>query len=135
MLQHAVEYRAYIAQCWAEALVRYREGTLLPYPNPALMEEIRRAQENAMEDDWREGAVEEYLMTLKPGSFICNRQVIDYLYPNESEQTKQKMSREVGQILNNSKLLKKTDERPYLPAPYGRQRVWIVLDPCAQEGE
>ena len=128
---HEAEYRAYILQCWAEGLARLREGTLPPYPNPELMEEFRRAQENAMEDDWREGAVDAYLRTLHPGTFICNRMVIDHLFPNESEQTKQKMSREIGQILSRSALLVKTDERRYLPAPYGRQRGWLVVDPCA----
>ena len=81
-----------------------------------------------MEDDWREGAADAYLRTLDSGTFICNRMVVDHLFPNESEQTKQKMSREIGQILSRSPLLIKTDERRYLPPPYGRQRGWLVAD-------
>jgi hypothetical protein len=71
-----------------------------------------------------------------PGDPVCIKQICNYLKSIDSTIDRKELnSREIGQILNNSKLLKKTDERPYLPAPYGRQRVWIVLDPCAQEGE
>ena len=136
LFAHEKEYRALIAQCYAEGLVRYREGTLLPYPNPALIEEFRRAQENAMEDDWRPGAIDEFVRKQVPGDPVCIKQICNYLKSIDSTIDRKELnSREIGQILNNSKLLKKTDERPYLPAPYGRQRVWIVLDPCAQEGE
>ena len=122
------ECRSYIAQCWAEALYRYRQDALPPFADPSLSEAFSRMQENAMEDDWREGAADAYLRTLDPGTFICNRMVVDHLFPNESEQTKQKMSREIGQILSRSPLLIKTDERRYLPPPYGRQRGWLVAD-------
>lgn len=133
IMAHEDEIHAYIAQCWAEAYVRWCEGTIPPYPDPALTEEFRRIQENAMEDDWRVGASEEYLLTLEPGDFVCTRMVIDHLFPGESELTKQKMTRDIVQILNNSKLLLKTDERRYLPAPYGRQRGWLVIDPRFSE--
>jgi 5S rRNA maturation endonuclease (ribonuclease M5) len=133
LMAHEDEVHAYIAQCWAEAYVRWLEGTIPPFPDPALTEEFRRVQENAMEDDWRVGAADEYLSTLKPGDFVCTRMVIDHLFPTESELTKQKMTRDVCQILNNSKLLLKTDERRYLPAPYGRQRGWLVAAPHSAE--
>ncbi|MBR4474253.1 MAG: hypothetical protein IKS55_11530 [Oscillospiraceae bacterium] len=133
LYEHEEECRSYIAQCWAEALVRYYQKTLPSFADPSLTEEYFRAQENAMEDDWREGAVDDYLSKQRLSEFICKRMVIDYLYPNESEQTKQKMSRDIGQILSRSKRLVRTDERRYLPAPYGRQRGWLVVDPDAVE--
>ena len=62
---HEQEIRAYIAQCWAEALTLYKEDKLSPCADPACLEVIRQEQEAAMEDDWRVGAISDYLDQMK----------------------------------------------------------------------
>ena len=53
--------REYIRQCWAEAVQLYKEDKLQPFAKAEVLEQIRAAQEAAMEDDWRIGAIEQYL--------------------------------------------------------------------------
>lgn len=96
--------REYIAQAWAEAVHLYKEGKLQPFAKIEALEEIRAAQEQAMEDDWRIGAVESYLEETKKaaGSTVS---VIELWHralnePEESKPTR-KDSIEISQILAN----------------------------------
>ena len=57
--------REYIRQAWAEAVHLYKEGNLQPFAKREVLELIRAAQESAMEDDWRTGAIEQYLEDMK----------------------------------------------------------------------
>lgn len=57
--------REYIEQAWAEAVHLYKEGKLQPFAKKEVLEQIRAAQEAAMEDDWRIGAIEQYLEDTK----------------------------------------------------------------------
>ena len=96
--------REYIAQAWAEAVHLYKEGKLQPFAKIEALEEIRAAQEQAMEDDWRIGAVESYLEETKKaaGSTVS---VIELWHralnePEESKPTR-KDSIEISQIVAN----------------------------------
>ena len=64
--------REYIRQAWAEAVHLYMEGNLQPFAKKEVLEQIRAAQEAAMEDDWRIGAIEQYLEDTKkaPNSIV-----------------------------------------------------------------
>lgn len=65
------EIMADIRRCWAEAVCLYREGRLLPHADERVRREILCAQENALEDDWRCGAVRQYLEQAKqPGDTV-----------------------------------------------------------------
>ena len=55
------EIKEYIRQCWAEAVYLFKEGKLQPFAKKEVLSQIRAAQEAAMEDDWRIGAIEQYL--------------------------------------------------------------------------
>lgn len=57
--------REYIRQAWAEAVHRYKAGELQPFAKKEVLDQIRAAQESAMEDDWRIGAIEQYLEDMK----------------------------------------------------------------------
>ena len=61
LLDHEAEVRDYIRQAWAEAVHLYKAGELQPFAKHEVLEQIRAAQEAAMEDDWRIGAIEQYL--------------------------------------------------------------------------
>ena len=73
MFRHEAEIREYIEQCWAEAVYKFKAGKMEPYASPDLEETIRQAQEDAMEDDWRVGAIRQYLEDAKnkPGDSVC----------------------------------------------------------------
>ena len=58
---HEKKIREYILQAWAEAVYLFKENRLLPYARRELHEDILIAQESAMEDDWRVGAIQQYL--------------------------------------------------------------------------
>ena len=96
--------REYIRQCWAEAVHMYKEGNLQPFAKKEVLEQIRAAQEAAMEDDWRIGAIEQYLNDNKPqqGATVS---VIELWHralgePEESKPTR-KDSIEITQIISN----------------------------------
>ena len=94
----------YIRQAWAEAVHLYKEGKLQPFARKEVLEQIRAAQEAAMEDDWRIGAIEQYLEDNKKqsGSTVT---VIELWHNalNEPEEAKptRKDSIELCQIITN----------------------------------
>ena len=104
LLDHEEEVRAYIRQAWAEAVHRYKEGNLQPFARKEVLEQIRAAQEAAMEDDWRIGQIEQYLEDTKkkPNSTVT---VIELWHralnnPDEVKPTR-KDSIEITQIITN----------------------------------
>ena len=98
------EIKNYIRQAWAEAVKLYKEGKLQPFAKKEVLEQIRQAQEAAMEDDWRIGAIEQYLTDQKkrPGDTVS---VIELWHRalNEPEESKpsRKDSIEISQIITN----------------------------------
>lgn len=96
--------REYIRQCWAEAVHLYKEDKLQPFAKAEVLDQIRAAQEAAMEDDWRIGAIEQYLNDNKKqqGATVS---VIELWHralgePEESKPTR-KDSIEITQIISN----------------------------------
>jgi len=121
------ECRDYIAQCWAEALVKYNEGRMPNYANEALVEEYRRAQENATQDDWRIGAIESYLDDKAVNDFVCVKELMEcVLSPDKDHPLNPtpRDSKDIGIIMSRMDGWEKTDLRRYT-AKYGRQRGWI----------
>ena len=104
LLDHEKEVRGYIRQAWAEAVQMYREDRLQPFARKEVLEQIRAAQEAAMEDDWRIGQIEQYLNDTKraPNSTVS---VIELWHralnnPDEIKPTR-KDSIEITQIITN----------------------------------
>ena len=104
LLDHEEEVRGYIRQAWAEAVHLYKEGNLQPFAKKEVLEQIRAAQEAAMEDDWRVGQIEQYLGDMKkaPNSTVS---VIELWHralnnPDEIKPTR-KDSIEITQIITN----------------------------------
>ena len=98
------EVKEYIAQAWAEAVHLYKEGKLQPFARKEVLEQIRAAQEAAMEDDWRIGAIELYLEEQKTKT-SDTVSVIELWHNalNEPEDAKptRKDSIEITQIITN----------------------------------
>ena len=123
---HETEVRAYIEQCWAEAVAMYRKDELLPYASAELRDDILKAQEAAMEDDWRIGAIEKYLEREKfnPGDTVS---IVELWHRalNEPEDSKpdRKDSIEIGQIMLQFEDWEKAEKavRTY----WGPQKVFV----------
>ena len=119
------ECRAYIAQCWAEAKARYDEGSLSSVADPKLLETFTAAQEEAMEGDWRVGALENYVWLLPEGHYLCVREaarnglVLGNDNPRDPTPAE---SREIAQILDRIPQLERAGRRRVVS--YGVQVVW-----------
>lgn len=122
------ECRDYILQCWAEAKSKYDSGTMPNYANRALQDQYRAAQDDAMEDDWRVGAIESFLDRQVIGARVCIRQIMHKaissydLYPKDPTP---KESQEIATMMTQFKDWEK-DGRKRLP-DYGLQRCWVRL--------
>lgn len=126
LYEHEQECRDYILQCWAEARVKFERGEMPNYANPKFLNLYQEAQENAMEDDWRVGAIIGYLDRFNVGECVCVRQIAhEALSPSlenprdpnkaESNEITQIMSKIPGWV--KSKKVKRLGK-------YGVQKYW-----------
>ena len=127
---HEKEVRAYIAQAWAEAVHLFKEGKLQPFARKEVLDQIRAAQEAAMEDDWRIGAIEQYLEDTKkkPNSTVS---VIELWHnalnePAESKPTRSDSIAITQIILNIPGWVK--SETP-IRTPWGIQKAFRKVNP------
>ena len=130
LLSREGEIRAYIAQCWAEALTLFRKDALKPFADKSVLEIIRRQQDAAMEDDWRVGAISQYLEAVKkdPKATVCIIELWHYALnePDEIKPTR-KDSIEIAQILNSVGGWKRSAS--VLPTPWGKQKMYRKEQP------
>ena len=125
LLNHEKEVRDYIAQAWAEAVQMFHDGKLQPFAKKELLEQIRAAQAQALEDDWRIGAIEDYLENMKnaPNAFVS---VVELWHralkmPEESAPTR-KDSIEIAQIITSIPGWVSSERR--IRTPWGIQRAF-----------
>ena len=136
LYDHERECREYILQCWAEARERYQCGEMPNYANRNLMEQYGAAQEEAMEDDWRIGAIEDYLNKQPVGSLVCIRQIkhealsVNRDFPQDPTP---KESQEIGVLMNKFGEWEKSG-RKWI-AGYGQQRCWERMRADSQNFE
>jgi len=122
---HEEECREYIAQCWAEARDKYRAGTMPNYPDRALIKQYREAQEDAMQDDWRVGAIQNFLESKMPGDLTCIREIChEALSPNKDfpRDPSPIESKDIGLIMNKQPDWEKVGSRKV--GDYGKQKAW-----------
>ena len=125
IFDHEQEIRDYIMQCWAEARARYRKKQMPNYANPNLVGLYREAQENAMQDDWRVGAISAFLERKSPGELTCVREVCHRaLSPNPDFPKEPSLaeSKDLGRILNKMRGWERVGTRRI--GAYGAQRCW-----------
>ena len=125
LLGHEQEIREYIRQCWAEALTLFRRGELQPYAKRELLNVIQEAQESATEDDWRIGAIRDYLDNAKqkPSDTVC---IIELWHKALGEPEESKPARsdsiEIGKIMNSFSDWERCDKAAR--TPWGVQKVY-----------
>ena len=120
------EIRDYICQCWAEARERYKADSMPNYANQNLVNYYLEAQENAMQDDWRVGAIQTFLEKKSPGELTCVREVCHRaLSPNPDFPKEPTLaeSKDIGRILNKLPDWERVNGSRKVGA-YGNQKAW-----------
>lgn len=124
LFEHEKECKEYILQCWAEARERFKAGNMPPFANRDLVEEYQKHQEDAMEDDWRVGAIAAYLERFPPGFKVCAIQIYkECINPDGGNPPKIHESRAIGQIMNKMPGWEKCN--PFRTEKFGKQKGWM----------
>lgn len=130
LLDNEKSVREYISQAWAEAVCKFREGDLQPFAKKEVLDQIRAAQEAAMEDDWRIGAIEQYLddTKKKPNSTVT---VIELWHNALNEPAESKPTRAdsiaITQIITNIPGWVKCENK--VQTLWGRQKAFRKVNP------
>lgn len=121
LFDHEEEVKADIKQCWAEARVKMQNGEMPPYADRTLIKVIKEKQNNATEDDYRQGMIEDYLTDKKE---ICILELWQNALDmgNYSKPTK-KESNEISLMLQSMEGWEK-QEKPKRFGAFGLQRWW-----------
>lgn len=128
LLKNERAIREYIIQAWAEAVHMYKENDLQPFAKKEVLDKIRIAQEEAMEDDWRVGAIEQYLSDTKKvkNSTVS---VIELWHRALNEPSESKPSRAdsiaITQIIQGIDGWERCGK---ITTPWGRQRGFVKKD-------
>lgn len=120
------EIRSYILQCWAEAKHKLHTDEMKPFADRHLLDKYQEAQEDAVQDDWRVGAIQAFLDRKAPGELTCVREVCHRaLSPNPDFPKEPSLveSKDIGKILNRFKDWERvTGSR--VVGVYGNQKCW-----------
>ena len=120
------ECRAEILQCWAEAVDKYERGCLPAVADVKLLQDFEAEQRDAMEEDWRVGAIERYVYRCPEDYYFCVRDVARNALvlgmDNPRDPTPQE-SREIALILDGLPMLERAGRKNL--KSFGQQRVWI----------
>ena len=125
LFDHEQEIREYILQCWGEARDLYRQGKMPNFADRRLTDAYREAQENATQDDWRVGAIKQFLDRKLPGELTCVREVCHRaLSPNPDFPKEPSLveSKDIGAIITRLPDWEKAGVKRV--SLYGQQRCW-----------
>ena len=121
--------REYILQCWAEAMVKYKEHRMPNYARRDLVNEYRKAQDDALQDDWRIGAVQTYLDDKPVGAFVCIKELMTEVISPDHEHPQNptpKDSKDLGIMMSMMDGWEKSPQMKHT-LKYGRQRGWVKV--------
>lgn len=124
------EIREYILQCWAEARDKYREGKMPNFANRNLVSVYRQIQEEAAQDDWRIGAIQEFLSQKTVGDLTCIREICHRSLSSNPDFPKEPSlieSKEISIIMNKLPDWKRVGTRRV--GSYGKQKAWQKIKP------
>lgn len=130
---HEQEIRDYILQCYAEAVAKRKTNDMPNYARPELVQAYRAAQEDAAQDDWRIGAIEQYLAEQPEGAFVCVRELMRECLSSDSERPLDptpRDSKDISIIMSRMKGWEKDSTRRY--TQYGQQRGWVKTEGKAE---
>lgn len=121
LFDHEAEIKADILQCWAEAKAKLGTKEMQPYADRNLTEEIRKHQDKAMEDDYREGLISDYL---EDKTEICVLELWQEALGNRYNKPTKKDSNEIGLIMQSVDGWEKA-RKAIRTKEYGVQKVWV----------
>ena len=130
IFDHEAEIREYVLQCWAEAREKLKAGKMPNYASKELVAEYRRRQDSAMQDDWRVGAIEEFLGKKNPGEITCVREICHRTLspdPDRPHEPSLIESKEIGMIMNRLGDWEKLREKKRCGS-YGPQWCWMKVE-------
>ena len=130
VFDHEEEIREYVLQCWAEAKAKMNTPAMQPFANRSLVKEFEEAQENAMQDDWRVGAITAFLEKKNPGELTCVREVCHRALSTNPDFPKEPTlaeSKDLGRILNKLPDWERCNG-PRKVGIYGQQKCWRKLE-------
>jgi len=137
IFDHEAEIRDYVLQCWAEARDKYKAGKMPNYASKELVAEYRRRQDSAMQDDWRVGAIEDFLDKKLPGEITCVREICHRTLSSDPDRPHEPSlieSKEIGMIMNRQKDWVRLREKKRCGS-YGPQWCWQKIRPEEDEEE
>lgn len=118
------ECRDYILQCWAEAKELYEKGKIPAYADRSILEDIRQKQAEAEEDDYRIGAITDWLEQRQDA---CSIQLwVEALNGEQSRFTK-KDSSDISLIMSRLPGWERVEKAKRFGA-YGPQKYWKRAD-------
>ena len=126
IFEQEAEIRDYVNQCWAEAREHLHDKEMQPFADRRLLDKFQEAQENAMQDDWREGAIRAFLDKKVPGELTCVREVCHRaLSPNPDFPKEPSLieSKDIGKILNRLPDWERVNGSRKV-GNYGNQKCW-----------
>jgi predicted P-loop ATPase len=102
LYKNEIECKQYIRQCWAEAKAMY-DTELMTTAWPQDMNTlIAKHQRAALEDDWREDKITEYLDAKKPGESVCIEELwLDALRMSSFDMPTKSESAELSTIMQH----------------------------------
>lgn len=125
IFDHEEEIRDYILQCWAEARERYKKRKMPNFANRSLVKEYREHQDEAMQDDWRVGAIMEFLDKKIPGEYTCVREICHRALSTDPDRPHEPSlieAKDIGMIMNRLPGWERRSPRKI--GAYGKQRCW-----------
>lgn len=133
LYDHEKEIRAYILQCWAEAREKFKADKMPNFADRKLVSVYREKQEEAMQDDWRVGAISAYLEKKADGELTCVRELCHKaLSPNPDFPKEPSLieSKDIGMIMNKMPGWERVQGSKRVGS-YGKQRAWIKVSSTA----
>lgn len=129
------EIREYILQCWAEAREHLHDEFMQPFADRKLLDDFREAQENAMQDDWRVGAIEAFLDRKSPGELTCVRELFHRaLYPDAPKEPSFSEAKDIGQVMNKMVGWERLNGSRNV-GMYGKQKCWRKIEDSVLQSE
>lgn len=120
LFTHEKEIRDDILQCWAEAKAKYATDEMRPFANRELLDSIREKQQNAVEDDYRDGMVISYL---EDKTEVCIIEIWENVLGNSFSKPTRKESNDIALILQSLGVWERV-ENPKRMGKYGLQKIW-----------
>lgn len=121
LFDNSKQIKADILQCWSEAKVKFDKGEMPPYADPKILEEIRKNQADAVEDDYRVGMIESYLSNKTQ---VCIIELWQNALKNENSKPTKRDSNDIALILQNYSEWERVEKAKRIDE-YGIQKVWV----------